>query len=147
MAFPTFVIGPAFGLLGWVRDRHQSRRKVRLTVHRAYAVSALVVGPGGSVQTGSENYYVTVTNASRDRDIVVTHVWLDTTPPLQVFDPDLPVRLKHSAVWETVVPVDDIPAGTTDVEWLARCQVSPDDKVVKSRPRRNVPPFGTVPRG
>jgi len=25
--------------------------------------------------------------------------------------------------------------------------LAPDDKVVKSRPRKNVPPFGRVPRG
>jgi hypothetical protein len=92
MAFPTFVIGPAFGMLGWIRDRHQSRRKVRLTVHRAHQVLVTAARPGQALQTGVENYYVTVTNASRDRDIVVTHVWLDTTPPLQVFDADLPVR-------------------------------------------------------
>lgn len=146
MPFPTFVLGPTLRILGWARDRHQQRRKVKLTVHRAWKLPSW--GPAEvAEERARENYYVTVTNASRDRDIVVTHVWLGTIPPIHVLDQALPVRLKHSAVWETTVPVADIPEVTTDVEWLARCQVSPDDKVVKSRPRRNVPPFGTVPRG
>lgn len=146
MPFPTFILGPSFTLLGWVRDRHQSRRRVKLTVHRAHAVAMPVLG-AEELEIGEENFYINITNASHDRDIVVTHVWLDTVPPLQVLDPALPVRLKYSAPWETAVPVADVPENTTDVEWLARCQVAPDDKIIKSRPRRNVPPFGAVPRG
>lgn len=147
MPFPTFAIAPALTLFGWLRDLHQSRRKVKLTVHRAYAVAMSMVGEGEVVRVGAEYYYVTVTNASRDRDIVVTYVWLDTAPPIHVNDAALPVRLKYGAVWETRVPVESLPEGTTDVEWLARCQITPDDKVIRSRPRRNVPPFGAVPRG
>jgi hypothetical protein len=98
-------------------------------------------------QLGRENYYITITNASRDRDIVVTHVWFDTPVQTQVFDQALPIRLRHGAPWETVVPVDDVAAAKDEALWLARCQLSPDDKVVKSKPRLNVPPFGTVPRG
>jgi hypothetical protein len=91
---------------------------------------------------------VTITNASRDRDIVITHVWLDTKPPVHVLDPGLPVRLRYSAPWETVIPITDVPTDALDmVPWLARARLSPDDKTVKSRPRENVPPFGTVPRG
>jgi hypothetical protein len=59
----------------------------------------------------------------------------------------LPVRLKYSAPWETFVFAENLPEGTEDVEWLARCQITPDDKVIKSRPRKNVPPIGAVPRG
>lgn len=39
MPFPFFAIGPSLTVLGWARDWHQSRRKVRLTVHRANEVS------------------------------------------------------------------------------------------------------------
>lgn len=117
-------------------------------MHRAYRVYMTTVSGGGRVdQVGEECYFITVTNASRDRDIVVTHVWLETTPPVHVHDPALPVRLKYGDPWETPVPVGDLPEGTTDAEWLGRCVVTPEDKVIKSRPRRNVPPFGTIPRG
>jgi hypothetical protein len=146
---PFLAVGPSLTVVGWARTWQQSRRKVKLTVHRAYKVEVLfAVGDGPLVEVESENYYITVTNASRNRDIEVTHVWLDTTPkPVHVFDPDLPVRLKYSAQWATAVPVSSLPDGTTNVAWLARCQVSPDGKVIKSRPSKNVAPVGTVPRG
>jgi hypothetical protein len=99
------------------------------------------------ITTKTDSYFVTITNASRDRDIVVTHVWIATDPPVHIRDPALPVRLRYSAPWETSVPVMRVPADPAKVPWLARCQLSPDDKVVKSTPRRNVPPYGAVPRG
>jgi hypothetical protein len=104
-------------------------------------------GGGPTVSMTTDSYFITITNASRDRDIVATHVWLETDPPVHVHDPGLPVRLEHSAPWETSVPVKDVPAEPEEVFWLARCLLAPDDKVIKSRPRQNVPPFGTVPRG
>src|SRR5689334_1509144 len=136
MPFPTFAIGPGLSVARWMRERHQSRRKVRLTVHRGFAVTGF--DANGQPILGDENLYVTVTNASRDRDIEVTHVWLDTKPQVHVLDPGLPVRLRYSARWETVIPITDVPAyALAEVEWLARCDLSPDDKTVKSKPRRN----------
>jgi hypothetical protein len=110
---------------------------------RGSSSPAVLAPPRGS----TDSYFITITNASRDRDIVVTHVWIETEPPVHVDDAALPLRLKHSAAWETSVPVQDVPAEPNAVPWLARCVLSPDDKVIKSRPRQNVPPFGTVPRG
>ena len=149
MPSPSIAVGPIFNLLNWLRSLYRSRRKVKLTVHRAQVVSTPLVAYAGDdvVKVGSEVYCVTVTNASHDRDIVVSHIWLDTVPPIHIHDLDLPKRLKHSAPWETMVPASSIPTGTKGVEWLARCLLSPDDKVIKSRPRKNVPSFGTVPRG
>jgi hypothetical protein len=146
MAFPFVAIGPSLTFLGWLRERQQSRRKVRLTVHRANEVVG--VDPvTRQPRLGRENYYITVTNVSHERDIVVTHVWLETKPPVHIHDPTLPVRLRYSVPWETAVAVDDVPSPSEEVPWLARCQLAPDDKIVKSRPRENVPPFGAVPRG
>ena len=146
MPFPFFAIGPGLTLSRWIRDRHQSRRNVRLTVHRANEVVGVDPATRQPI-LGRENYYVTVTNASPERDIVVTHMWLDMKPPVHVHDPALPVRLRYSAPWETAVAVDEVPGPSEEVPWLARCQLAPDDQIVKSRPRENVPPFGTVPRG
>jgi hypothetical protein len=146
--FPTFIIGPVFSVVGWVRDRHQSRRKVKLTVHRAYKLLAFASFGGGEPITASDEFwFITVTNASRDRDIVVTHIWIETDARVDVIDRALPVRLKHSAPWETSIPMSEVPGDPERVPWLARCLLSPDDKIVKSRPRKNVPPVGTVPRG
>jgi hypothetical protein len=123
---------------------------VKLTVHRADLLDPIYIlstsGPDPP-RGRTDSYFITITNASRDRDIVVTHVWIESEPPIHVHDPDLPVRLKHSAPWETSIPVSDVPADPERVRWLARCLLSPDDKVIKSRPRQNVPPFGNVPRG
>jgi hypothetical protein len=35
VAFPDFIISPSLALVRWARELHQSRRKVKLTVHRA----------------------------------------------------------------------------------------------------------------
>jgi hypothetical protein len=87
MPSPTIAIGPTLRLFGWLRKRHQSRRKVKLTVHRANRMLAMAsVGGGPTVTADEECYFVTVTNASRDGDIVITHVWLDTEPPVQVVE-------------------------------------------------------------
>jgi hypothetical protein len=147
VAFPTFLISPAVSVLGRLRDLHQSRRRVKLTVHRAELLGPLVHIGGKTLSDTVDSYFITITNASHDRDIVVTHLWIATEPPVHVHDTGLPVRLKYSAPWETSIPVKDVPAEPEEVFWLARCQLSPDDKVIKSRPRENVPPFGTVPRG
>jgi hypothetical protein len=145
MPFPLVAIGPAVTVLGWGRDLHQRRRKVRLTVHRAHEVTGHQ--PSGEAILGRENYYIRVMNASPERDIVVTHIWMDTNPRVDVIDAALPVRMRHSAPWETAIPVDKVPGDPDEALWLARCRLAPDDKVVKSRPRIVVPPGGTVPRG
>jgi hypothetical protein len=147
MPFPTFAIGPAASLAAWLRNMHQSRRKVKLTVHRAFHQGPFASFGGEVISIEDERWYITITNASRDRDIVVTHIWIESEPAVQVVDADLPVRLKYSAPWETSVSVSRVPGDAERVPWLARCLLSPDDKVIKSRPRKNVPPFGTVPRG
>ena len=153
MPIPTFLIGPGLKALGWARAVHQNRRKVRLTVHRAFPVD-LVPGqtmPGTVVAqgrtAGPERYYIGITNASKQREITVTHIWFDTEPRCDVFDADLPVRLRYDARWETSIAVSAVPANPDDAAWLARCLLMPNDKVVKSRPRKNVPPIGVIPRG
>jgi acetolactate synthase regulatory subunit len=145
MPFPFVVIGPTFTVAGKLRDWQQARRKVRLTVHRGFEVVG--VNASGHAMTGRENFYLTVTNSSDERDIEITHAWIETEPRLHIHDQDLPMRLRHSARFEMVVPVDRVKGDPELVPWLARVQLSPDDKVIKSRPRENVPDFGAVPRG
>lgn len=143
--FPFFAVGPSVAIASKTRDWHQARRKVRLTVHRAFSV--IGQRPDGTLVTGDENYYVGVVNASRGRDIVVTHAWIETEPRLHIHDQDLPKRLKPDARFEMVVPLDQVKGDPALVPWLARVQLSPDDRIVKSKPRENVPDFGAVPRG
>src|SRR5215204_676940 len=99
--------------------------RLKLTVHRAELHGPMfAVGGGPTVSMSTDSYFITLTNASRDRDIVVTHVWIDTKPEVHVRDHALPVRLKYSAPWETSVPVKDVPADPSEVLWLARCLLS-----------------------
>jgi hypothetical protein len=147
VAFPTFILGPALNTLTWARRLHQSRRRVKLTVHRAILQGPIAMVGDTILDIQTDSYFINITNASRDRDIVITHVWIDSDPAVQVHDPALPLRLQHSAPWSTSVAVEDVPADPDAVPWLARCLLSPDDKIIKSRPNRNVPPSGVVPRG
>lgn len=134
MPLPTFLIGPSLTVLARIRQLHQSRRRVKLTVHRADLLGQFAIVGDQTIGARTDSYFITITNASRDRDIVVTHIWIDTDPPVHVNDRDLPVRLLYSAPWETSVPVKNVPADPK-VPWLVRCQLSPDDKVIKSKPR------------
>jgi len=145
MPFPFFAVGPSIALAGRVRDWQQSRRRVRLTVHRAFPVTGFTP-VGEPITSGQEHFYVNVTNTSKQRDIVVTHLWFAAGPERHIFDPDLPKRLPYDAPWETAVPVKDVPASPEDALWLARARLS-TGQVVKSRPNVGVPDFGIVPRG
>jgi hypothetical protein len=118
-------------VLGWWRDR----RKVRVRVHRGFFLPS-----------SPEHFFINVTNRSRDRDIVATHVWFDTNPRVDIVDQDLPARLPYDQPWETAIPVDRIPpSAQRSAFWLARVKLS-TDAVVRSRPRKDVPPVGAVPR-
>jgi hypothetical protein len=147
VAFPDFIISPSLALVRWARALHQSRRKVKLTIHRADLARTHAFVGDDVIGSRTDSYFITVKNASRDRDIVVTHIWIETEPPVHIQDSALPVRLQYSAPWETSIPVKNVPDDPGKVPWLVRCQLSPDDKVVKSKPRENVPVFGNVPRG
>ena len=62
--FPWAAIPAGTSLLRWARDRQQSRRKVSLTVHRAFPVT---VQGGQPTPSGPEHFYVNVTNRSHER--------------------------------------------------------------------------------
>jgi hypothetical protein len=68
------------------------RRALRLTVHKACFEG-----------NGREHYFVNITNLSRSRDLVITHIWFDLTPQIPVMPPEriLPKRLPPDAPWAT----------------------------------------------
>jgi len=108
---------------------------VRVLVHRAYFT-------GSSVP----HYFVKVTNLSPQREIEVTHIWFDTTPPVHLLNPErpLPARLRLDETYETWIPTAAVPA--PEPESLARVKLS-SGKVIKSRLNAHVPPFGGVAGG
>lgn len=131
------------GPLLWIADRfrgfQQTRRRVRVLVHRAF------------FQGGSDPFFfVKVTNVSPTREVEITHVWFEADPRVDVLlaERPLPARLRLDETWEGWTPAAQL-AQALDVERLGRVLVTSrsrrtSGKVVKSRPNRDVPPVGFV---
>jgi hypothetical protein len=114
------------------------RRKVRFTVHR-----------GSFVATGKECFFLNLSNLSRNREIEITHVYLDCGEQIQALHPDrlLPKRLKPDESWETWVEVERVPSSLRGAAYtLGRARLS-SGKILKSVENRNVPSAGTVAGG
>jgi hypothetical protein len=114
------------------------RRRLRLTVHRAFFTAS-----------DQECFFVNVTNVSKDREVEITHVWFDCTPQISALqiDRQLPKRLKPDETWETWIDVDRIPTELHDIAFtLARARLS-TGKIIKSTRNANVPHEGMVPGG
>ncbi len=113
-----------------------NRRRVRFLVHTA-------VFDGES----DVAFFLNLTNLSRNREIEVTHVWFETTPPVGVLPAErpLPKRLKPDETWETWVYLKDVPgAFETSVTGLARARLSSGQKL-SAKENKDVPPVGSVP--
>jgi hypothetical protein len=92
-------------LLGW----RQQRRKVGVRVHGSAVFTDVnqsmpVTGWAGP-PSATPYYFVKVTNEGL-RDVVVTHVWGDGQPRVDVLDPQrpLPTRLRPEQQWEAPIP-------------------------------------------
>jgi hypothetical protein len=133
------LLGAEIAVVRWCADQarklHQGRRKVSVLAHRAVYLP-----------TSTECYFMKVVNLSRDRDIEITHIWYETTPPLHNLNSDRPLkaRLRPDETFETWVPVAALPEPyAPNVEQLGRVRLS-SGKVIKSRLNKNVPPIGYV---
>lgn len=115
-----------------------TRRRVRLTVHRAVFTS-----------NGLECFFINATNLSENQELEVTHVWLDTHPQIPVLQRDrpLPRRLKPNESWETWIEVSQVPADLHEsIYTLARARLS-HGQILKSKKNADVPETGEVPGG
>ena len=126
-------------LLGWLYSAFTDYRRIRLTVHRATFLGS-----------GEWAYFINVTNLSRDREIEITHVWLETDPAVFAAPPQrpLPKRLRPDEVWETWVEEARVPhAWRGERAFTAgRVRLS-TGRVVGSKENKGVPPFGVIPGG
>jgi hypothetical protein len=133
------LIGPLLWIADRFRDFQQTRRRVRVLVHRAF------------FQGGSDPFYfVKVTNVSPTREAEITHVWFESNPRVDMLMPErpLPARLRPYETWEGWVPAARL-AHASNVERLGRVLVTgrsrrKGGKAVKSRPNKDVPPVGFV---
>jgi hypothetical protein len=114
------------------------RRRLRFTVHRA-----------AFLDSAREAFFFNLTNLARSREVEVTHVWVECSPPVPALQDarPLPKRLKPDETWETWIYADEIPPGARgDVMVLSRARLS-TGQVLKAKENRDVPPFGAVPGG
>ena len=129
------ILKTVFGVL---YPLYGDRRRLRLTVHRAFFSN-----------TNRECYFVNATNLSKSRDVEITHVWFEgkrQVPILQV-DRPLPKRLKPDETWETWIEVERLtPDVLANVFILARARLS-TGSIIKSKKNEDVPSTGTVPGG
>src|SRR4051794_31073004 len=102
-------------ILGIVLPPWQRRRKVRLTMHRAFFS-----------QTGRQCYFMTVTNLSQEKEVEITHVWINGHPQVSAIPPErpLPKRLKPDETWETWIDVAQVQDTREDVFALGRARLS-----------------------
>jgi hypothetical protein len=129
-------------LLEWLLNQVVASRRrrvdVRLRIHRA----DLVMSNGQRIDA----YFLNVWNASPERDVQVTHVWIEAEPHVAVLTKPLPVDVRAGRQWETYVAAADLPAGLIGIEQLGRAQLA-DGTIVVSDARQSVPPAGAIPDG
>ena len=137
-------------LIDFVDRWRQRRVDVHLRVHRAWFVSApeSFRSPRGVLASDpvsrGECYFLNVQNASPEREVTVTHVWIASEPSVHAVARPLPARLAPGAQWETRIPVEDVPSDAQNVERPGRARLG-DDTEIRSVPRADVPAAGYVP--
>lgn len=105
---------------------------VQVLVHKAYFLNNRV-----------QHFFIKITNATRDVDIEVTHVWYKNDPEnVHILRIPLPKRLKPSEQFETYVPVADIPEHD-DVFQRFRIKLSTGEEFT-SQQNVDVPSIGFV---
>ena len=129
---------PPISPLLWIVKQWRERRRVRVLVHRAKFMPVL--------PESSEYYFVKVVNLSRNREIVITHIWFDTDPRAHLVNSlpagPLPARLGPDQPEEVHALVAEVP-NAPNVEWLGRVRLS-SGKTVKSQLNKKVPPVGQM---
>lgn len=123
-------------VLDWLATAWTGLSRVRVRTHIA-----------SLLDDGEASVFINVTNRSSRRELEVTHVWLETTPNVDVVNAQrpLPKRLRPDESWETWIPLTTIPSAyLAEVLRLARVRFS-SGRVVKGRPNRAVRPFGYIP--
>lgn len=123
-------------VLQWIFQIIGLTQRLRVLCHRAFLLP-----------NGPECYFVNVTNVSLQRDVEITHVWMDCNDTVPVFNPlrPLPRRIKPDESWETWIEVNNLPQSVRDNAFnLARVRLS-NGRTFKSKENKNVPSAGYVP--
>jgi hypothetical protein len=114
---------------------YKQRIRLKVMMHRAFWAGSS--GP---------YFFIKITNLSPERDVEVTHVWLETSPKAHLLPPGrpLPIRLRPLETWETWIAESAIPKESRDHPYkLGRAQLS-SGQSFRSRKNTGVPEFGFV---
>lgn len=117
------------------QKRKTNIKKVKVLMHRAYFEGSM-----------KPFFFIKVTNLFRDRDIEITHVWVETNPKVHILVPErpLPVRLKSYETWETWVEALSVPERLRNYPYdLGRVKLS-TGQTFRSKKNRDVPEKGYV---
>ncbi len=123
-------------VLGWVFRAIGLCQSVKVRCHRALLLP-----------NGPECYFINVRNASPQREVEVTHVWVVGDTEIHILNParPLPRRLKPEESWETWIPLNHLPEKIRENAYsLARVRLS-NDKVLHSVRNKSIPAAGFVP--
>lgn len=120
--------GMATFLVGWfftyVRTLVERRSLLKLTVHRAF--------PN---EEPPECYFIRAVNHTPDRELEIKDVWFESTPAAPVLNPErpLPAPIRAGGMWETWIPMDEVPVEPEQAFKLARLRLSTGDKFKSSK--------------
>jgi hypothetical protein len=166
MKEPT--LGPLGSIVGPIQSFWRNRRRIRVTVHRAFfeggfgasplttptdmlsSVPTTGTGPGvtayygrGGIPTTGAYYFVKVTNCSINRDITITHVWFEADPRVDLLNHVPATVRRDGGQWEDWIHTANL-AHVRNVERAARVLTAGRKRPYKSRPAKNLPPRGRV---
>ena len=86
---------------------------LRLLAHRAYFDDSPyrdVAASGVSTNSNQEeHFFIKIVNMTPE-SVEVTHVWYQNGRRVDILNRPLPVRLQPNEIWETYVPVSEIPS-------------------------------------
>jgi hypothetical protein len=107
----------------------------------------MVVFDGARLPRPVDCHFLNVLNASPEKAVQVTHVWVESPmgAHVSVLAKPLPVVVEPGREWETWIETAHVPAGVV-VEASAFVRLS-DGSVIGSEARVDVPPAGAVPDG
>ena len=132
---PTSLFAPIRAAWSLLLEHVRGKLVVTVRVHHAYL--------GGRIPA----FFINVQNESPRRSAQVTHVWLESSPPVSVLTKPLSKTIEPNSEWETFIAEDDAP--TSDLATiidLTRVRLS-GDHILRAEMRTNVPPAGHIPDG
>jgi hypothetical protein len=123
-------------VLQWLFQIIGLTQRIRVLCHRALILP-----------NGPECFFINITNISLQREVELTHVWLDYTPEIHVLNPHrvLPQCIKPGRSWETWIAVNNVPLSYHDTVFDNTLIRLSNGRIFRSRKNNHVPITGFIP--